>query len=565
MRREILCKRVLYCYMKTDVIYPVFYKRVHFNCILIVLFYLFFVVDRGMIIPDDKSKALRNMTGSAVVLMLVCMIASFLHNFEYATISGCALTCFVLYLLCIVYVSVFGVFSTAENENFLFVRKFLTLILFALTISICLLSSLTTASAGASNTNIPQTKLPCKDLASSGHWVVTNECNAHIESVTSAACTSSVWEWNSANAMKSCQFHSFNQMDSITTFKNKQVLFIGDSTIRNIYHMFNAQFDDGSSIAGGRHYNIVASMMGHEKHSDLTNVIEKYNITVKFIWMPYIRNITELVMMSTASSPTATSFSIVNYDFVVMGGGAWDALHFHDIGRFEADVNELSNAFSISKYSSFFKNNVVFVSPLRVIDIFLNSPDKSLYMKESVMMDYRAILKDKSTMSSNLYYILASDDVTKGREDSASIDGVHYSSDIYSAISQIITNVYRMKFPARVVSSSSKGKPTGSMSDPWLGGLTLLAAAVMLFTMDSFFGFGTIALAVFGRKLNWEEAYDPYIKKVAAKKSSEVHGAQNQHHSRESKSQVTTANSLSRGVDDTEERNPLLEENDSKL
>jgi hypothetical protein len=57
-------------------------------------------------------------------------------------------------------------------------------------------------------------------------------------------------------------------------------------------------------------------------------------------------------------------------------------------------------------------------------------------------------------------------------------------------------------------------KVTGSMSFPGYGFAVLALSAVMLFSMDSFLGFGFISLLLFGRSLDWEVAYAPMLKRA---------------------------------------------------
>ena len=108
---------------------------------------------------------------------------------------------------------------------------------------------------------------------------------------------------------------------------------------------------------------------------------------------------------------------------------------------------------------------------------------------------------------------------SKSRE-GATVDGIHYSEDVYKVIAQMCANAYTLHFPLLyrkgAVKKTGKPKVTGSMSYPSYGAVVLVAAAIMLYTMDSFFGIAWACMRVCavlglhdgsGGDMTWETAY----------------------------------------------------------
>jgi hypothetical protein len=102
--------------------------------------------------------------------------------------------------------------------------------------------------------------------------------------------------------------------------------------------------------------------------------------------------------------------------------------------------------------------------------------------------------------------------VCDGRE---AIDGIHYESEVYKVIAQMVMNSYIFDHPTLLNPPIKKSpKKTGSMSFPAHGAFVLALSAIMLFSMDSFLGIGFLSLKLFGRAADWQEAYGPLHKKI---------------------------------------------------
>jgi hypothetical protein len=92
---------------------------------------------------------------------------------------------------------------------------------------------------------------------------------------------------------------------------------------------------------------------------------------------------------------------------------------------------------------------------------------------------------------------------------------------------QLVYNALNIVAPGPSSSSSTAKKPSGpvakppvGMSFPSYGIAMIVTAAVMLFTMDSFFGVGFLSLVLSGRSYDYDEAYAPFVRKRSAPASA---------------------------------------------
>ncbi len=172
---------------------------------------------------------------------------------------------------------------------------------------------------------------------------------------------------------------------------------------------------------------------------------------------------------------------------------------------------------------------MIWLQPFKIIDDKLLSVEKKVYMNEEKISAYRQALLSSNTISSLLLSkgtIINPVSACVGKEDT-SMDGVHYSDEVYKVVVQMISNAYSMRFPSYYNAAKSSGKiikdqtpkPTGSMSFPIYGLWTIILATIMLFSMDNFLGVGYLSLHMFGRSFDWEGAYGPLLLKILGKDS----------------------------------------------
>lgn len=457
---------------------------------------------RGMILPDDGAIAWKNLLGTCVSVLLLFAIAAILQSFE-ATVIEILVTSLGLSLVTILIINRFAR-QTSEIPSYQFwsVRcSWIIIGLFCTGIIVQLMFNAVEVPAelGVQVRSISTIGSPCLNSISKGHWVVT-KCDEPPSGPNKLAfCETDQWVWD--DATNDCPIISkVTNNKAKAAFKSKHILFVGDSLIRNAYHEFNKILDPK--------YKQVSNIS--LKHSNLERKHPSVgNATVSFVWAPLTQNIT-----SYFNAVSLTK----KFDSIIFGAAAWDALYNRDAEKYLSNLNELA------KFIPFNPNAVnVWIQSTSVVDGRLGTPDKQQYMTEGTLKEYRNVFSS-SLLAQKIQVVVDPTSVSKGRE-SNSIDGIHYGEEVYTVIAQMIANAYVLHFPLpaaikRPVAKIGTPKRTGSMSVPANGAIALLMAIIMIFTMDSFFGFGYISLKLFGRSLDWDLAYAPLLMKIGGRRSN---------------------------------------------
>ena len=499
---------------------------------------------RGMVLPDDKNIALTNIIGLVVLSFVVYALAF--------AISSLGFTPFAIAIVCVglsmVTLFLIGRFLPANDQHFfqLYLNRSLKYLglLFAVLVFTHLIFYRGTSSEimSASSSLTPgfqfgNTK-ECLHSISHGTWA-SERCDtptpqaaasaaggAHVAPViasndpyqqTTAYCVKHEWKWITSKDspdMKFCPISKLSSKIGLQVFQNKKILFLGDSILRSTYHGFLNVLDS----------NYTQNHNADLKHSNLQHFIPKSNLSVEFRWTPFLQNITtELQSMTNNKDKTITT----NYHYIVFGSILWDALYFHDVTAYGKELQKMLN------YIRNWKTNDqmvrVWLMPTTVLDERLITEEKRKFMNQQEINKYRQLIyKTFDAQNANattaaqllMHNVIDGETVSKLRE-ASSTDGIHFSEDIYTVLGQMLLNNYYLHYPKFFVKGSATAtkKPytprtTGSMSFPGYGMMVLVTAAIMLFTMDSFFGIGYISLLIFGRSFDWEAGYGPLHRKI---------------------------------------------------
>lgn len=455
---------------------------------------------RGMILPDNGTLAARNLIGGIVLSGMAYVVAAvvFYSNPTLFSIFLACLFCFLMLTLVIRKRSI----ECKVSKNFeytwrnMFICCAILLVLGAMSAS--LFETTDPTSNGTTKVpTVPVLTKRCKNMATSGHWVESSSCGS--DSKSAALCTSSKWEWQ---VDPSCPFHLISPSDGASMFKNKKILFLGDSQSRSVFHAFNRL------VSKDYVENSVV------RHGDLSNHNEKLGIDVDFLWTPFLRNVTTSLKQNCNNDRA---------NFYVVSATLWDALHFHNLEEYKKQLGDFINEVEIcnAAKTNKAKGKVIWLSPPPVIDSRLNTPEKLMFMTESKVDEFRHLAESNNVnLRDVVVSIINPSNVTRGKE-STSTDGVHYGVDVYNVLAEIVANIFSADngLVAKNTKSAKKnpypnGKPTGSMSDPKLGFGILVLSAIMIFGWDSWLGIGMVSLWLFGIKPDWERAYRPLLDKI---------------------------------------------------
>ncbi|KAL8678026.1 MAG: hypothetical protein Q9186_005595 [Xanthomendoza sp. 1 TL-2023] len=143
----------------------------------------------------------------------------------------------------------------------------------------------------------------CRALFTRGHWLDPPE-----ESYTSQH----FGKWQPSG----CMMHEYTGNDVRACLKSQQIIYIGDSTTRQLFWATAKKLD--KTVADDQ-------MRGAGKHEDLT--FEDKDVTVDFIWDPFLNSSTlrrDLLPYDTSEDAD----TVETGGLITIGGGLWYARHF---------------------------------------------------------------------------------------------------------------------------------------------------------------------------------------------------------------------------------------------
>lgn len=472
-----------------------------------------------MILPDDKDIAWRNMWGGIGVVSVFGLIAYVLASFNPSVVQ-LVIAC---QGLAMALVFVIGRFTATLNEQQIFQQqssrflKIMSILFFSTLIAQFVWTSPEAAAAAQDSYAVALAKYQgnspaCLSSISEGAWT-TVPCPANplptgVSSLNSLAfCEQDLWSW--APHSDDCPIAKLTTTRAASAFKDKDILFVGDSVVRSSYHQFISLLEPKYE----QNHSFVF------KHQDFSHVIPGSNASVRFIWAPFVADIAKVFQTRLPLGGKPVSY-------IVAGASLWDALHDHDLSKFDASLKTVAAALPTA-YQGIGANRTstvkVWLLPTNILDDRLTTAEKRQYMNDDTIRTYRATAA-KSTALQQAFHVLVDPTNATGRRESTSTDGVHYAEEVYSVIAQMLANAYTLHFPSFYVGKGAahatatakpyKPKPTGAMSNPSYGAGMLVLIVIMLFTMDSWLGIGWLSLVLGGTNYDWDVAYGPYVRKI---------------------------------------------------
>ena len=493
---------------------------------------------RGLIVPDDPTVARLNLLGSLVVLCVCYSLAAILQSQQ-------ASLWLVLMTACLLAAAAFQALVKFAPK----LRSHQLLQNYAIRATLAcgalaLLSLMMHAISGGSATELtvptvigtgpgvvgvqPRTLLPeCGAALSQGHWIDIDCSQRRVLKGLEALCETKKWLWDAPPQGSRCPVPSkITSTKAQALFAGRSIVFIGDSVVRQTYHQFAALLDSS--------YKAFGSVTFDQKHTNLAHSVPAVGAKLQFLWAPYASNVTAL--LSGAEGPA------MDADYVIAGGGLWDALHERSVQSYKGEIGTLAASFqrlNARHVSSIQKESVgttlglnagvtvttrplpvyVWLLPTTIYDARL-TPEKLQHMNEETVRSYRSTAMTGLAGAVDLVLDATNASSLHG---SSSMDGIHFVDSVYQVISQMIAGAYGLRYPARLADGGNslvkapkpyEPKVTGSMSFPSYGLLVLLISAIMMWGFDSLLGVGYLSLAIFGRTADWEAAYTPLHKKL---------------------------------------------------
>ena len=318
-----------------------------------------------------------------------------------------------------------------------------------------------------------------------------------------ASCTSSyVWGWYATPSNSMCRFTNRSAKKLKTQFKQRHIVFVGDSTMRNIFHAFSRAM--GEENAGAYDATL-------PKHSDASRTIGTTQLD--FRWAPMAED--ALGKLQQYNKDAVSSAAVP--DVLFLGCGAWDRLHSWAIDDKEHKALKGKLRDLTSEMASAKENGIptIWVNPTTINTKALLTDEKRENLKEADMQQMRELTAQIGVWAASTF-VLDGTAFTKDRVNE-SYDGVHYPPQVYDAGAQILANAMDWILPDRPVVEEFIPPHPGDMASPWLGLMMLGFISVGLFFFDGFLGFSYIAsIFVKGVMPNemFEEAFTPLHQKM---------------------------------------------------
>lgn len=453
-----------------------------------------------MVMPDDKNIAWTNTLGMGAILAIVYAGAYVMFFFAPSLIE-ILVACFALSLVVLLYINYSARHIYESQTCRTWTNRAILGFAVALGGGIFLQVAFNTPSEGGSGSaavaayagNSPE----CLSAISQGHWVETR-CE---DSADAAFCQTAKWVWD--NTDPKCPIKKLATSKLRSVYQAKKVLFAGDSEVRNVYHQFISILDPA--------YN--QNMSSTAKHSNIHYSAEfDHKLSVDFVWAPMVSNITTAMRTALRSG--------ANYHLIAAGASYWDALQGKSLPYYTNELEGLATELAADAAARN-TTKLVWIQPTVVVTDRLLTDEKREFMSEEVIQKHRAAFL--SSPAAARFDTIIDGTRASATKSSKPIDGIHYSDDVYEVIAHMVSNGYTAHYPALTAKSSVKKpyvpKATGSMSFPNLGAFALGLAIVMLFSMDSWLGFGYLSLLLFGRGYDWEAGYAGLHRKIMAEEA----------------------------------------------
>ena len=465
---------------------------------------------RGMLLPDNRDKCIQSILTLGGAILLFYGVAFVLHSFGFNSLSVIAIVSLVCGIL--LYQSIMDMTwqtyrsgARVHNDemtitNSVFkagkdfdvdssVARVSPPIIGALVILIIGIFWHGMALKGAGK--IAPLQSGCEIFVNDGQWIPVDGCNERTlgaayrsNGVKSfATCDSSggsqIWGWNSVSPSTHCRFERKTEKQLETTLSHRRIIFVGDSMTRNLYHSFSRQL----GILEAGNYDATPG----KKHQDIHRTVGRTGLD--FVWAPLADD--QLTRMKDLLVKTKQN-DLTKYDLIVMGGGAWDRLHYFSTEEERDTHGETLTSLATEMSTSIeYGTPVVWVTPTTINTPALNSEEKRDHMTEKDMDEMRERYESFGILSSSSF-VIHGEKFSRDRV-LESYDGVHYPHYVYDAGAQILANALDWLLPDQNTLEPFTAPEPGRMANPFLGVMMLCLCFIGLFFFDGFLGFSYVS------------------------------------------------------------------------
>ncbi|XP_010263129.1 PREDICTED: uncharacterized protein LOC104601483 [Nelumbo nucifera] len=249
------------------------------------------------------------------------------------------------------------------------------------------------------------------------------------------------WSWAQSTPVTACGFQKLGRSDASDLLNGSWIVVAGDSQARLVVlSLLNLVLDpeEMESIRGDL----------FKRHSDYKALIKGIGVRLDFIWAPYTRNLTELLMEFKHNRQYP--------DVLVMGSGLWHMLHITDAMDYGVSLRLMRRSLvsllpispdfgmdgPVTGSISIRSPHMFWLGMPTLVSSMLNTEEKREKMS-SVMYDaYNSELYESKLLRQSGGPLLLLDIQSLSRNCGAlcTVDGMHYDGVVYEAAIHIMLN-----------------------------------------------------------------------------------------------------------------------------
>lgn len=249
------------------------------------------------------------------------------------------------------------------------------------------------------------------------------------------------WHWDNSGPLVGCDFQKLGKVDASDLLNGSWVVVAGDSQARLfVVSLLNL-------ILGPEKMESVCEDL-FKRHSNYQTVIDSIGLKLDFLWAPYARNLTNIVMEFKGNKSYP--------DVLVIGAGLWDMLRVTNSTEYGSSLQlldtylvssspvsrEFSTSGPITGSVSVQTPHLFWLGTPTLINRMLNTEEKKEKMTDAMYAAYeREMYKSKLLrQSGGPAFLLNIKLLGKKCGDRCTEDGMHYKDAVYETAVHIMLN-----------------------------------------------------------------------------------------------------------------------------
>lgn len=226
--------------------------------------------------------------------------------------------------------------------------------------------------------------------------------------------------------------HRYGVKDLKACLGGKQIVFIGDSTMRQLFWAIARKIDSEKAYQA-QHTS--------ERHSNM--LFQKDDLSVNFIWDPYLNSSVMYGHLASTSIAEQTSTLKSKSAIVVVGGGLWQARHLQGaaVKRFTQSISNLTKLLE-SKETSFKESasTLKLLVPVQIPYFDILPEEKRRHMNPSSVDAMNKYVQEVSS-TKNVLIPFAFNEMSRDLVTAYDVSGLHVQEAVADRMADLILNI----------------------------------------------------------------------------------------------------------------------------